>query len=41
MSEYNLWGTLKADIDPAEYCQECERDTREGHYDICPTRRQS
>lgn len=34
--ERNIWGTLKSDIDPDEYCQDCEADVRRGHYDRCP-----
>lgn len=33
--ELSQWGTPKSDIDPDEYCQDCERDTREGHYGFC------
>lgn len=36
--ERNIWGTLKSDIDPDEYCQDCEADIRRGHYDTCPRR---
>lgn len=36
--ERSRWGTPKSDIDPAEYCQDCERRTDEGHYDFCPAR---
>lgn len=36
--ERNIWGTLKSDIDPNEYCQDCEADIRRGHYDTCPRR---
>jgi hypothetical protein len=35
-SEYNAWGTKKSDINPDEYCVECEQDTRRGHYEFCP-----
>lgn len=38
MDDVSIWGTPKADIDPKEYCQDCERDTREGHYESCPVR---
>lgn len=33
----NIWDTNKEDIDPKEYCIECEQDTRLGHYNNCPT----
>lgn len=36
LSEYNEWGTLKRDINPDEYCVECEQDIRLGHYSFCP-----
>lgn len=31
----NIWGTEKSDIDPAEYCQDCERAVPY-HYGNCP-----
>lgn len=37
MSEsFNAWGNDKERINPDEYCVECERDVRNGHYDFCP-----
>lgn len=33
---HNMWGTRRSDINPAEYCRECEHTTG-GHYDMCPT----
>jgi hypothetical protein len=35
-SSTNKWGNKKEDIDPAEYCQECEQSTERGHYSFCP-----
>lgn len=34
----NVWGSNPADINPAEFCQFCEREVPL-HYDNCPTRR--
>lgn len=31
----NIWGTEKSDIDPAEYCPDCERAVPY-HYGSCP-----
>lgn len=35
-AEVNANGTPYELIDGDEYCLECERDNREGHYDTCP-----
>ena len=31
----NVWGTRKSDINPDEFCQDCEHPIP-GHYDNCP-----
>lgn len=36
MSSVNVWGNRKADINPDEYCVNCEQDARRGHYSFCP-----
>jgi hypothetical protein len=36
VSSVNVWGNKKADINPDEYCVNCEQDTRRGHYSFCP-----
>lgn len=34
-SKWNIWGSLKADIDPEEFCVECEQFVPR-HYTTCP-----
>lgn len=37
-STRNIWGTPRSDIDPTEYCQDCEKAIEHGHFYTCPTR---